>query len=409
MSINLDDPDLTAYALGELSEPKRSAMELAVAASPEAQAHVHEVREFAALLKGEFDRHLSDGAKKPLSILPLPQEQTFWSDARWGSLAVAALLAMAAVVGAVLLSGVLPGGDRKVARRETILQMEVDSARINLPPATRPAPSYRRFDENQFVAAAVHPVSTIPIDIDAASYVNVRRSIDAGRLPPKEAVQIEGMINYFTYDYPQPEGERVFAIVADAATCPWRPEHHLVRIGLKGREDGAARIIAKDVKLEVEFDPARVESYRLIGYETRMNRGGGRDDGEAITAEIRSGHSVTALYEVVPAPASRVLDTTTMLTVKLSHREPDGGAAEPARQTLEGAVQDFANAPADFKFAAAVAEFGMVLRASPHSETASVRSAIASAEAGRGGDATGDRARFIELARKAQALLAGSG
>ena len=105
MKMNLNDPNLTAYALGELSEPERSIMALAVADSPEAQAYVREVQEMARLLQGEFRDDLRQGAAKQLSIFPLPQEGTFFSDARWGSLGVASLLAIGGIVAAVMLSG----------------------------------------------------------------------------------------------------------------------------------------------------------------------------------------------------------------------------------------------------------------------------------------------------------------
>ncbi|HWB01024.1 MAG TPA: von Willebrand factor type A domain-containing protein, partial [Pirellulales bacterium] len=90
--------------------------------------------------------------------------------------------------------------------------------------------------ENPFVRVADQPLSTFSIDVDTASYANMRRFLMQGQLPPPGAVRIEELINYFTYDYPQPSDKRPFSVAADVAACPWNEKHRLVRIGLKGRE-----------------------------------------------------------------------------------------------------------------------------------------------------------------------------
>jgi Ca-activated chloride channel family protein len=95
--------------------------------------------------------------------------------------------------------------------------------------------SYARIYENEFKDAMEEPFSTFSIDVDAASYANVRRFIQGGRLPPPGAVRIEEMINYFDYEYPEPEGEHPFSITAEVAGCPWNREHQLVHVGLQGR------------------------------------------------------------------------------------------------------------------------------------------------------------------------------
>ena len=127
--------------------------------------------------------------------------------------------------------------------------------------------------ENPFRDAKSNPLSTFSIVVNTASYSSIRRFIDEGSLPPKDAVRVAEMINYFTYDYAQPTDEKPFVVHVDLASCPWETSHRLVRIGLKGREIAANKLtIAKDVKVQVEFNPARVVSYRLIGYEKRMLR-----------------------------------------------------------------------------------------------------------------------------------------
>ena len=94
---------------------------------------------------------------------------------------------------------------------------------------------YQRMDENEFKTAADNPLSTFSIDVDTASYSNIRRYLVSGQMPPVDAVRIEEMINYFDYDYPQPQGEDPFSITTRAAVCPWNAGHQLVQIGLKGK------------------------------------------------------------------------------------------------------------------------------------------------------------------------------
>ena len=95
---------------------------------------------------------------------------------------------------------------------------------------------YARFDENRPRTSSEQPLSTFSIDVDTASYANVRRFFTSGRLPPRDAVRIEEMVNYFRYDYPQPAGDRPFSVTLEAAECPWHSGRRLVRIGLEGRD-----------------------------------------------------------------------------------------------------------------------------------------------------------------------------
>lgn len=99
--------------------------------------------------------------------------------------------------------------------------------------------SYDSMIENPFLMVTQSPLSTFSIDVDTASYANVRRFLTGGRLPPAGAVRIEEMINYFNYDYPNPTGEHPFSVNVEVADCPWNADHLLVRIGLKGYEVAA--------------------------------------------------------------------------------------------------------------------------------------------------------------------------
>ena len=683
MKINLDDPKLTAYALDELADAERDAIEQAISASAEAQAFVTETRQMARLLEDEFAGELATAAEKSINILPLPEQRSFWSDARWMSIGVAALLAVCAVIAAVAISGhrggevaYAPRHDRTepaaLGRSDADVQMEVEAeppaatplplyaqneperARDSVafepaPPVTQstavapsaPLASYRskrgareepderaptsqnfntaeydQFEENPFLPATTNPLSTFAVDVDTASYANVRRMINAGTKPPKDAVRIEELVNYFTYDYPQPDGNDPFSISLEAASCPWQPQHQLVRIGLKGRDvaankraasnlvflldvsgsmepadrlplikqlmrllvdklgendhvaivvysgasgvalpstsgakkeqilraleelkaggstngaqgielayriaqenfikggvnrvllatdgdfnvgvtsqgdlvrlaeekaksgvfltvlgvgddnlkdstmqkladkangnyayldsveearkvlvqqmNGTLVTIAKDVKVQVEFNPARVASYRLIGYEKRMLRKEDFNNDKIDAGEIGAGHSVTALYEIVPAgsqadPAASVPPVdplkyqpanastavnsnrnpnaaTEMLTVKLRYKKPDGDSSALIERSTVSSNTPFEKASKDFQFAAAVAEFGMILRESPHKGSGTLSGVVEWAQQAKGADSAGYRAGFIDLVRKAQTL-----
>src|SRR5690606_18405746 len=94
---------------------------------------------------------------------------------------------------------------------------------------------YDAIHENIFHDAIRNPLSTFSIDVDAASYSNLRRFINSGQRPPKDAIRIEEMVNYFTYDYEQPKEDHPFAIHTEISTAPWNSKHRLVHIGLQGK------------------------------------------------------------------------------------------------------------------------------------------------------------------------------
>jgi len=100
---------------------------------------------------------------------------------------------------------------------------------------------YGRIVENPFLEATVNPLSTFGVDVDRASYALVRRFVDSGTLPPRDAVRIEELVNYFEYDYPDPSGNAPFSITTEVASCPWNSKHKLMRIGLQGRAHGRLR------------------------------------------------------------------------------------------------------------------------------------------------------------------------
>jgi secreted protein with Ig-like and vWFA domain/anti-sigma-K factor RskA len=476
---------------------------------------------------------------------------------------------------------------------------------------------YNRFADNRFRAVAEQPLSTFSIDVDTASYANVRRFLTAGQRPPRDAVRIEELVNYFRYAYPQPAGDDPFSVTVEAAACPWRAGHRIVRVGIQGRDirrdarpagnlvflvdvsgsmdepnklplvkralgmlldeltendrvaivayagnaglvlpstsgdqkkkiraaidaleaggsthgsaginlayeqaaerfipGGANRVIlctdgdlnvgvtsdealvelitqkakggtfltvlgfgegnlqdekmekladngngvyasidgvrearkvlveqltgstitiAKDVKIQVEFNPAQVASYRLLGYENRLLAAEDFRDDKKDAGEIGAGHAVTALYEIVPvgavaaaepgrgaeplkyqpapapaAPAPKpAVDGPAgreLLTVKLRAKRPEGDTSALTEVPLADAGAGFEAASADLRFAAAVAAFGMVLRDSEHKGTASLERVEEIAGTAMGSDPGGYRAEFLDLVRKAATL-----
>lgn len=396
MKINPDDPKLTAYALDELPEPERSEFAAAVATSPEAQAFVAETQEIARMLRGEFKQELREAIRKPRNIMPLPEERSAWPETRWSSLALAAVLAVGALLAAVVISGRYDWSGAQQAKRAEPppLQMEFDLAP---PTAAEPALADDPREENPFVQVASSPVSSFPLRVGTGSYGEVQRAIERGVRPPRGAVRIEEMVNYFTYEYPPAENGETFSISIDAASCAWTEGHRLVRVRIKGRDTSAESVIARDAAIEVRFDPVRTVSYRLIGYEGRGGAasGGGDDSAEAIP----SGYATTALYEVVPVSAE-----ATVVEASLRYRLPDGATPPALVRTFAGDAVDFHAAPDDFRFAAAVAQFGMMLRASPHSGTATYASVVEWARGANRANDSGRRAGFVHLVERAQAL-----
>ena len=475
----------------------------------------------------------------------------------------------------------------------------VDIANLRAPPPGAEGwntESYAHISENRFRVVSESPRSTFSIDVDRASYANVRRFIQDGQRPPIDAVRIEEMINYFPYDWGAVRGEHPFAVTTEVSQTPWNPEHRLVRIGLhastvdardlppsnlvflldvsgsmdepnklpllqsafalladrlrpqdrvtvvtystqvclalpsttgdrKGEiltlieslqagggtaggpalqhaydiareqhiEGGNNRIIlatdgdfnigpasdeamvelvereraagthltvlgfgtgnlkdskmeqiadngdgnfhyvdgllearkvlieemggtlltlAKDVKLQVEFNPARAAGYRLIGYENRLLADEDFNDDTKDAGELGAGHTVTALYEVVPAgldvprsvdelryqpgpddPPPAVFEGE-LLYVKVRYKDPDGARSK----LLEQPVADRVRSPSsDLRFASAVAGFGMLLRDSPHAGDLTLDDVVGLAEKGKGDDPRGYRGEFIRL------------
>jgi Ca-activated chloride channel homolog len=449
-----------------------------------------------------------------------------------------------------------------------------------------PQPSYAKIVEHDFFDTKTAALTTFSIDVDRASYANVRRFLNHNQAPPPDAVRIEEMVNYFTYALPQPAGNDPFSITSEVSTCPWNNKHRLMRVALQGRNleewkmapnnlvflldvsgsmqpperlpliksafrllvnrlrpqdtvaivvyagaagvvlpptsgadkatilqaldrlsaggstagaegielaykmaeesfhgDGNNRVIlatdgdfnvgvssveelqklieekrkhniflttigvgddnyrddmlemladkgngnyayldsmkeaekvfkseltgtlvtiAKDVKVQIEFDPARVESYRQIGYENRALENKDFEDDTKDAGELGAGHSVTALYEIVPASTAN----GQIATVRLRYKEPHGDTSKLITSAVNDAGASEYTASGDMKFAAAVAELGMLLRNSPHKGTATFADVASLVRGARGSDIDGYREELLRMVDTSNALVA---
>ncbi len=463
---------------------------------------------------------------------------------------------------------------------------------------------YGRFQENPFLSVVDNPLSTFSIDVDRASYSNVRRYLNAGQRPPRDAVRIEELINYFTFDYPDPHGADPFSVTTETASCPWNAKNRLLLVGLQARrvktadlpptnlvflidvsgsmempnklplvkqslgllvnqlreqdrvaivvyagnaglvlpstsggnkgailsaidgleaggstaggagiklayriarenfiDGGNNRVIlatdgdfnvgassdgeleqlieekrkdrifltvlgfgmgnlkdskmelladkgngnyayiddlsearktlvqemggtlftvAKDVKLQIEFNPAKVLAYRLIGYENRLLRKEDFHDDSKDAGDIGAGHSVTALYELVPpsgdlalaqvdplkyqttAVSSSAKSSPELLTLKLRYKAPDSDTSKLMTMTVGDESGPFATATDNLRFAASVAELGMLLRNSPHKGQSSFGQAREIAQKSLGRDIEGYRHDFLSMISMAE-------
>ena len=227
--------------------------------------------------------------------------------------------------------------------------------------------------------------------MDAAAYRDVRRALlDERRLPLPETVRVADLINSFTYSYPEPSGGDPASLMIDLAECPWDAAHELARVGVRGRADAAAR----EASVRVTFNPRRVAAYRLIGYE---GRGGMTAEAESLGA----GRAVTALYEIVPTGYA---DAAEWLTAELRCLDRSGRAWSISHSPAS-APRRFAEAPEDFRFAAAAAEFGLLLRESAP-RGAGYADVRAVAHGALGADADGRRVEFLALVDAAERLTA---
>lgn len=255
--------------------------------------------------------------------------------------------------------------------------------------------------ENPFRPSTRKPQSSFGMAVDISSYLYVQQVIfEETRLPDPADVRIEEMVNYFPYDYAGPdEGDDALAVRTDLASCPWSSDRVLLRIAVRARDEGGD-LVAEDAKASVSFAPEAVASWRLIGFDGPLTAAGRRG------AKVRPGSSLTALYELTLTSSAAAGGRGPVCTVSVDYKLPGDDEVRSAVARCGSMAVAFENADADFRFAASVAAFGMILRDSPHRGSWTAADVAEQAEQAVGDDRLGRRGMFISVLREArQALL----
>ena len=266
MNFDSQDPKLTAFALGEIEDEKeRSTIEEALEGSSVVRDEVEEIREMAKRLREELGKEnarvLSDKQRRVIT-----DRATKTKGWKLGGISWLAAAAMLVLVFGFFSTLFLPSASKVMVSPQTSApgpptrELSEEQPRLLAKPAYSSDPSYyaesanrerdiglearnfsntesySRIQDNDFLGVVENPLSTFSIDVDTASYSNVRRFLNMGQLPPRDAVRIEELINYFSYDYPVPDTNEPFSVHTELASAPWSPEHRLLKIGIKGRE-----------------------------------------------------------------------------------------------------------------------------------------------------------------------------
>lgn len=142
-------------------------------------------------------------------------------------------------------------------------QARASERSIRRPSAPANTETYRKVEENPFKSVRQDPLSTFSIDVDTASYSHVRRFIDSQRMPPKDAVRIEELMNYFAYSYPEPTADRPFSVSTEVFECPWAPKHHLVRVGLQAQRLDLKALPPRNLVFLIDVSGSMSDEHRL--------------------------------------------------------------------------------------------------------------------------------------------------
>ncbi len=278
----------------------------------------------------------------------------------------------------------------------------------------------------RFVAAKAQPQSAYSFQVDISGYAKIRKEIERGQLPLASSVHIEDLINAFAYDYVPPNDGEAFSVNMETGKAPWDEDHLLVRVGIQGRnnsdtssESSTLEPIARNVHVEIDFNPAQVASYRLVGYEQE----GVKDKKINTMSEVYPGFTHTALYEIVLAESSlphtppqnfqrtqapakyQPADMEELFTLKLHHCPPGSNQCRLlTTRCAASSPTSFEKNSTDFRFAAAVAAFGMKLRPSPESPNFSWPNIQQIALTSLGNDFGGQRSGFASLVEKASRI-----
>ena len=281
--------------------------------------------------------------------------------------------------------------------------------------------------ENRFVSSLQQPISAFAFHVGTGAMASTKAAIEAGKLPPRDWVRIEQMLNDFRYSRDSvARSSEPFAIQYESHACPWNEKHRLVFIGVVARDGKSTdEIIARTIRLQLEFNPQAVNSYRLIGYDHHHLVGGDVEISPKAAPTVHAGQSVRALYEVIPSEPEKSKPTEgfayvqpaavradkprdEIFSIHLQYADVRGGdhKIDMVRTDEEFARQDNHNntTSADFNLASAIATYGMVLQNSPHKGEASLDMALELALDGAKNDPTGERAKLVELIRQTKKI-----
>jgi hypothetical protein len=389
-----DDPRLTAYALGEMEAGERIAFEQLLERDAAARSRVDEIRATAAFLEAALEREPvapvpdPSRARARAPIIRFPQ---FYY--------VVSGLAAACFALFFMVHQAREAGERDRQGAPVVVQHEPRRSTISQPPGNAIAIETAQHAalSEKFFPTSQSTTSTFPLRVTGDSYARVQDALRRGEKPRRDHVHIAEMINAFNYSWPSPEQGQSFATVLEAAPAPWAPRHRLVRVGLKGGGASDA-VLARDAHVQVEFDPAVVSAWRLIGFE-RNGRAGVRG---VSTGEVLRGDAVvTALYEVMPQEGAAVANAG-WLTLNLRYTDASTGNERTVSARLDRIAPAFERASQDFQFIASVAAFGFFLKGTPS------ENAIAAEEVARwanpGARGRPDREQFVALVERARAL-----
>ncbi len=266
----------------------------------------------------------------------------------------------------------------------------------------------------------------LPVNVNSTGYDTVRQFIKNKQFPPVEMVKGEEMINFFDYNYSPPEGAVPFSVTTEVSKAPWNNKHKLLHIGIKGKSGRTgdpyvnvnAAIAARDVKIRLEFDPDKIKAYRLVGYSKRSSGGNGfNHDSEIYIKDLYEGHIATVLYELIPATGTnvdkdvvnsladrRVPKTDSMMTMKLGYKLPERGQWHVVMYPVMERYVPVGQTSDNFRFAASVAGFGMLLKNSDYNKELSYSDVINIASGAIGKDRKGYRSEFVRIVEMAKAL-----
>ena len=220
--------------------------------------------------------------------------------------------------------------------------------------------------------------STFAVNVGDGAYAAARRSLQRGELPSPASVRPEDFLNGFDYRYPDPDPDATtpFAVHLAAAPSPFEAGHHLLRVGVQGRRDArdgargwGRKELARDVTIEVDFNPSVVRSYRRLGDPSREAREGDSPEGRLDGDQIATGHTVTAMYDVVLASAASSPATVRIHYQPPSHDEQQEEERESVFVLPPRAISpSFDAAPASLRLAVAAVGFAEILREGPRAE-----------------------------------------